>query len=180
MIAEFQNTLAGSRWRRRAERNKRAADEDFDAEEHEALKEEQAAEDEVFDQPAECVGSLLRSLHAPVLPALEPLLQEFVAPMLAPIDPRRSDASPSASSMTSWNTRAGTAAEPQIPLVALVGPCLAGCRDADADVRQASVYGVGVMAQALGAAFTPHVPARPASGGAVGEGRRARARATLE
>ena len=28
---------------------------------------------------------------------------------------------------------------------------LAGCRDADADVRQASVYGVGVMAQALGA-----------------------------
>ena len=32
-------------------------------------------------------------------------------------------------------------------------------RDADADVRQASVYGVGVMAQALGAAFTPHVPA---------------------
>jgi len=27
---------------------------------------------------------LLRSLHAPVLPTLEPLLAEYVAPMLAP------------------------------------------------------------------------------------------------
>ena len=103
MIAEFQNTLKQS-LARRAERNKRAADEDFDAEEHEALKEEQAAEDEVFDQFAECVGSLLRSLHAPVLPALEPLLQSSSPPCSPRIDPRRSDASPSASSMTSWNT----------------------------------------------------------------------------
>ena len=39
------------------------------------------------------------------------------------------------------------------------GPCLAGCTDADADVRQASVYGVGVMAEKLGQAFAPHVPA---------------------
>ena len=33
---------------------------------------------EVFDQFAECIGSLLRSLHAPVLPTLEPLLVQFV------------------------------------------------------------------------------------------------------
>lgn len=69
---------------RRAERNQRAETEDFDGEELEALNDEQAAEDEVFDQFAECVGSLLRSLHAPVLPTLEPLLVQYVAPMLAP------------------------------------------------------------------------------------------------
>jgi hypothetical protein len=37
-----------------------------------------------FDQFAECVGSLLRSLGARVLPALEPLLATYVAPMLSP------------------------------------------------------------------------------------------------
>ena len=165
MIAEFQNTLKQS-LARRAERNKRAADEDFDAEEHEALKEEQAAEDEVFDQFAECVGSLLRSLHAPVLPALEPLLQEFVAPMLAP------DRSPEERRIAicvfdDVMEHASDGGASLRYLEGFVGPCLAGCRDADADVRQASVYGVGVMAQALGAAFTPHVPASLAALAAV-------------
>lgn len=37
-----------------------------------------------------------------------------------------------------------------------IGPCLAGCADADCDVRQAAVYGVGVMAQNLGNSFSPH------------------------
>ena len=37
-----------------------------------------------------------------------------------------------------------------------IGPCLAGCADADCDVRQAAVYGVGVMAQNLGQSFNPH------------------------
>jgi hypothetical protein len=83
MIEQFQKTLTGS-LERRAERNKRANTEDFDGEEMEALKDEQAAEDEVFDQFAECVGSLLRSLGARVLPALEPLLATYVAPMLSP------------------------------------------------------------------------------------------------
>ena len=165
MIAEFQNTLKQS-LARRAERNKRAADEDFDAEEHEALKEEQAAEDEVFDQFAECVGSLLRSLHAPVLPALEPLLQEFVAPMLA------RDRSPEERRIAicvfdDVMEHASDGGASLRYLEGFVGPCLAGCRDADADVRQASVYGVGVMAQALGAAFTPHVPASLAALAAV-------------
>ena len=38
-----------------------------------------------------------------------------------------------------------------------IAPCFSGCGDADCDVRQASVYGVGVMAQNLGQAFLPHV-----------------------
>lgn len=37
-----------------------------------------------------------------------------------------------------------------------IGPCFAGCADADCDVRQAAAYGVGVMAQTLGRSFAPH------------------------
>ena len=156
MIEEFQNTLAAS-LERRSERNKRAADEDFDAEEHEALKEEQAAEDEVFDQFAECVGSVLRELKAPVLPALEPLLARFVAPMLAP------DKSPEERRIAicvfdDVMEHASEGGASVRYLDGFAGPCFAGCADPDADVRQASVYGVGVMAQRLGQHFTPHVP----------------------
>ena len=156
MIAEFQKTLQRS-LERRAERGKRANDEDFDAEEHEALRDEQAAEDEVFDQFAECVGSLLRSLKAPVLPTIEPLLAQYVAPMLAP------DRSPEERriAVCVFDDVFEHASENGASLRyldAFVGPCLAGCADPDADVRQASVYGVGVMAAAVGAAFAPHVP----------------------
>ena len=157
MIEEFQATLKGS-LERRAERNKRATTEDFDAEEMDALTDEQAAEDEVFDQFAECVGSLLRSLHAPVLPALEPLLAQFVAPMLA------ADRSPEERRIAicvfdDVMEHASDGGAALRYLDGFAGPCLAGCTDADADVRQASVYGVGVMAEKLGAAFAPHVPA---------------------
>jgi hypothetical protein len=157
MIEEFQSTLKGS-LERRAERNKRAGTEDFDAEEMEALTDEQAAEDEVFDQFAECVGSLLRSLHAPVLPALEPLLAQFVAPMLGP------DRSPEERRIAicvfdDVMEHASDGGASLRYLDGFAGPCLAGCTDADADVRQASVYGVGVMAEKLGQAFAPHVPA---------------------
>ena len=156
MIAEFQKTLQRS-LERRAERNKRADDEDFDAEEHEALRDEQAAEDEVFDQFAECVGSLLRSLKAPVLPTIEPLLAQYVAPMLS------TDRSPEERriAVCVFDDVFEHASENGASLRyldAFVGPCLAGCDDADADVRQASVYGVGVMAAAVGQAFEPHVP----------------------
>ena len=156
MIAEFQKTLQRS-LERRAERNKRADAEDFDAEEHEALRDEQAAEDEVFDQFAECVGSLLRSLKAPVLPTIEPLLAQYVAPMLS------TDRSPEERriAVCVFDDVFEHASENGASLRyldAFVGPCLAGCDDADADVRQASVYGVGVMAAAVGQAFAPHVP----------------------
>lgn len=156
MIEQFQKTLSNS-LERRHERNKRAVDENFDAEEHEALQDEQAAEDEVFDQFAECVGSLLRSLKAPVLPLIEPLLAQYVAPMLLP------DRSPEERriAVCVFDDVFEHASEGGASLRYLdgfVGPCLAGCDDSDVDVRQASVYGVGVMAVGAGAAFAPHVP----------------------
>ena len=49
MLETFEEILTES-LDRRAERNKRATTEDFDEEEMEALEDEQAAEDEVFDQ----------------------------------------------------------------------------------------------------------------------------------
>jgi len=156
MIEQFQKTLSNS-LERRAERNKRANDEDFDAEEHEALQDEQAAEDEVFDQFAECVGSLLRSLNAPVLPLIEPLLAQYVAPMLSP------DRSPEERRIAVCvfddvfeHASAGGASLRYLD--GFVGPCFAGCDDPDCDVRQASVYGVGVMAAAVGTHFANHVP----------------------
>jgi hypothetical protein len=156
MIEEFQNTLAASLERRKA-RNKRAENEDFDAEEHEALKEEQAAEDEVFDQFAECVGSVLRELKAPILPALDPLLARFVAPMLAP-DKSPEERRIAVCVFDDVMEHASENGASVRYLDGFVGPCFAGCADPDADVRQASVYGVGVMAQRLGQHFTPHVP----------------------
>ena len=70
MLETFKVLLTES-LERRAERNKRAGTDDFDEEEMQALEEEQEAEDEVFDQFAECVGSLLKSFHGAILPSLQ-------------------------------------------------------------------------------------------------------------
>ena len=155
MISEFEKTLKTS-LERRAERNKRAETEDFDGEEMEALNDEQAAEDEVFDQFAECIGSLLRSLKAPVLPALEPLLVNYVAPML---DPNRSPEERRIAICVFDDVfeHASDGGASLKFLNGFIGPCLAGCQDSDCDVRQAAVYGVGVMAAALGQSFVPHI-----------------------
>jgi len=156
MIEEFKLTLKRS-LDRRAQRNERAQTEDFDGEEMEALKEEQAAEDEVFDQFAECIGSLLRAFHSAILPALEPLLAEYVAPMLAPgKSPEERRIAICVFDDVMEHASDGGASLKYLD--GFVGPVLAGCTDADCDVRQASVYGVGVMAQQLGPNFTKHVP----------------------
>ena len=46
------------------------------------VQEEQSQEDEVFDQFAECVGSLLKSFHGAILPSLQKLITTYVVPML--------------------------------------------------------------------------------------------------
>ena len=83
MLETFEEILTES-LERRAERNKRASTEDFDEEEMEALEDEQAAEDEVFDQFAECIGTLLKSFKSNILADIEQLLQSKIAPMFAP------------------------------------------------------------------------------------------------
>jgi len=155
MLDTFKVLLTKS-LERRADRNKRAGTDDFDEEEMHALQEEQEAEDEVFDQFAECVGALLKAFHSAILPALEPLLG-FIVPLLdknrSPSERRIAicvfdDIFEYASGGAALNYLAG-----------FVTPCVEGCMDSDADVRQASVYGVGVLAEHCGQRFSQYVPA---------------------
>jgi importin-5 len=154
MLETFKVLLTES-LERRAERNKRAGTDDFDEEEMQALEEEQTAEDEVFDQFAECVGSLLKAFHSAILPALEPLLG-FIVPLL---DKKRSPAERRIAicvfdDIFEHASDGGAAIK---YLEGFVTPCIEGCTDADADVRQASVYGVGVMAEHCGMSFSNYV-----------------------
>jgi len=66
----------------------RAGAEDFDDEEREALEEENAAEDELFDQIQECISSLLKTFKAAFLPYLDSLMP-LVCPGPGPEEPRR-------------------------------------------------------------------------------------------
>jgi len=154
MLQTFKVLLTES-LERRAERNKRAGTDDFDEEELHALQEEQEAEDDVFDQFAECVGSLLKSFHSAILPSLEPLLA-FIVPLL---DKSRTPAERRIAicvfdDIFEHASDGGAALK---YLDGFVGPCIEGCTDNDADVRQASVYGVGVMSEHCGQRFAPHV-----------------------
>ena len=154
MLETFKVLLTES-LERRAERNKRAGTDDFDEEEMQALEEEQEAEDEVFDQFAECVGSLLKSFHGAILPSLQPLLS-FIVPLL---DKNRS-AAERRIAICVFDDIFEHASDDGAALQYLEGfvvPCIAGCGDNDADVRQASVYGIGVMAEHCGDKFAPHV-----------------------
>ena len=83
MIEEFQNTLAAS-LERRSERNKRAADEDFDAEAHEALKEEQAAEDACSTSSRSARRARFGSSRRPFCPRSRAARARSSRPCLAP------------------------------------------------------------------------------------------------
>ena len=125
---------------RRQRRNERALHEDFDEEEMEALEEEQAAEDEVFDQFSECVGTLLKSFKSNILADIEPLLQSKIAPMFVP----ERSAEERRIAICIFDDVFEHASQGGATLRYLPGfsdACVRGSSDADADVRQASVYG---------------------------------------
>jgi hypothetical protein len=139
MLETFEEILTES-LERRAERNKRASTEDFDEEEMEALEDEQAAEDEVFDQFAECIGTLLKSFKSNILADIEPLLQSKIAPMFAP----ERSAEERRIAICIFDDVFEHASEGGATMKYLPGfadACVRGSADADSDVRQASVYG---------------------------------------
>lgn len=136
---------------RRQERLKRQNTEDFDAEELEALEEENQAEEELFDQVATCLGTFLKKFGDTVLPYVETIMPQ-IAPLL---DKGRSaeerriavcvvddllDHSP-----------AGRAKHAQQVYPIL----LEACGAADPDLRQCSVYGLGVLAAKAPELFKP-------------------------
>lgn len=62
-------------------RTQRAAAEDFDEEEQEALEAENEAEEELYDQVGSCLGSFLKSFGDAALPYVESLMPS-IAPLL--------------------------------------------------------------------------------------------------
>lgn len=70
---------------RRAERLKRQENEDFDEEEAEAIKEENELEEELFQQVANAVGSMLKNYKDPIMPLVENILVRFY-PMLDKVE----------------------------------------------------------------------------------------------
>lgn len=106
----------------------------------EALEDEQAAEDEVFDQFAECIGTLLKSFKSNILADIEPLLQSKIAPMFAP----ERSAEERRIAICIFDDVFEHASEGGATMKYLPGfadACVRGSADADSDVRQASVYG---------------------------------------
>ena len=98
----------------------------------------------------------MKSFHSAILPSLEPLLA-FIVPLL---DKNRSPAERRIAicvfdDIFEHASDGGGALK---YLDGFVSPCIAGCTDNDADVRQASVYGVGVMSEHCGQSFNAHVP----------------------
>ncbi|KAG0582851.1 hypothetical protein M758_3G093200 [Ceratodon purpureus] len=152
MVEQFKQVITASVTRKR-ERAERTQTEDFDAEEGELLEEENEQEEEVFEQVGECLGSLIKTFKTAFLPYFEELIP-YITPMLG------KDRSPDERRVAicvfdDVAEQCGDAAikyyEGFLPFL------LEACNDASADVRQASVYGIGVCAEFGGAAFKPVV-----------------------
>ncbi|KAL2633872.1 hypothetical protein R1flu_005351 [Riccia fluitans] len=152
MVEEFKQviTASGSRKKERAERTKT---EDFDAEEGELLEEENEQEEEVFDQVGECLGTLTKTFKNLFLPYFEELIV-YITPMLG------KDRSPEEKrvAICIFDDVAEQCREAAIKYYDTFLPFLLdACTDANPDVRQASVYGIGVCAEYGGASFKPVV-----------------------
>lgn len=136
---------------RRQQRLKRTKTEDFDAEELEALEEENQAEEELFDQVATCLGTFLKKFNDAVLPYVETIMPQ-IAPLL---DKGRSSEDRRIAVCVVddllEHSPAGRAKYSQqvVPLL------LEACGAQDADLRQCSVYGLGVLASKSPELFKP-------------------------
>ncbi|KAI5084377.1 hypothetical protein GOP47_0000546 [Adiantum capillus-veneris] len=152
MVDEFKQAITASCTRKR-ERAERTKTEDFDAEEGELLQEENAQEEEVFDQIGECLGTLIKTFKAPFLPFFEELIP-FITPMLG------KDRTPEERRIAicifddvaeQCQSSACKYYDTFLPFL------LEASTDADPDVRQAAVYGIGVCAEFGGTKFQPVV-----------------------
>ncbi|KAH7296218.1 hypothetical protein KP509_26G014000 [Ceratopteris richardii] len=152
IVDEFKQAITASSTRKR-KRAERAKTEDFDAEEGELLQEENAQEEEVFDQIGECLGTLIKTFKDPFLPFFEELVP-FITPMLGndrTLEERRI-------AICIFDDVAEQCKSSACKYYATFLPfLLEASTDADPDVRQAAVYGIGVCAEFGGATFQPVV-----------------------
>ncbi|KAH7435426.1 hypothetical protein KP509_06G064500 [Ceratopteris richardii] len=152
MVDEFKQVLTASDTRKK-ERLERSRTEDFDEEENEIVQEENEQEEEVFEQFGECLGTLLKTFKSSFLTLFEELLP-FITPMLA------KDRSPEDRRIAICifddvaEQCQGAAAKYYDIFLPYV---LDAATDANNDVRQAAVYGIGVCAEFGGSNFKPLV-----------------------
>ncbi|KAI5065336.1 hypothetical protein GOP47_0020031 [Adiantum capillus-veneris] len=148
MVDEFKQVLTASGTRKK-ERAERSHTEDFDAEESEIVQEENEQEEEIFEQFGECIGTLLKTFKANFLPLFEELLP-FITPMLG------RDHSPEERRIAICifddvaEQCQGVATKYYDTFLPFL---LEAATDADNDVRQAAVYGIGVCAEFGGSDF---------------------------
>ncbi|ONK65481.1 uncharacterized protein A4U43_C07F37550 [Asparagus officinalis] len=127
--------------------------EDFDAEEGELLKEENEQEEEVFDQVGDCLGTLIKTFKASFLPFFDEL-SVYITPMWGKdktTEERRI-------AICIFDDVAEQCREAALKYYDTFVPfLLEACNDANPDVRQAAVYGIGVCAEFGGSVFRPLV-----------------------
>ncbi|KAH7315386.1 hypothetical protein KP509_21G047300 [Ceratopteris richardii] len=152
MVDEFKQAITAINTRKR-ERAERAKTEDFGPEEGEILLEENALEEEIFDQIGECVSTLVKTFKAPFLPFFEELIP-FITPMLGDdhtAEERRISICIFDDVAEQCQGSACKYYDTFLPFL------LEASVDADPDVRQPAVYGIGVCAQFGGVTFRPFV-----------------------
>uniref|UniRef100_A0A7R9V0M6 TOG domain-containing protein n=1 Tax=Chlamydomonas euryale TaxID=1486919 RepID=A0A7R9V0M6_9CHLO len=137
---------------RRQERLKRQGTEDFDEEELEALEEENQAEEELFDQVATCLGTFLKKFGDAVLPYVERVMGQ-IAPLL---DKGRSHEERRIAVCVVDDLLEHSPAGRAKYAAQVVPMLLESCAAADADLRQCSVYGLGVLASKSPELFRPY------------------------
>eukprot|EP00884_Botryococcus_braunii_P020479 jgi/Botrbrau1/7114/Bobra.0165s0131.1 len=134
---------------RRTHRLKRQQAEDFDEEEAEALQEENEEEEELLDGLAACLTAVLRNYGDSAL-----YLMDYLMPKLGSLlDASRSSEERRVGICIVDDILEHSAACSQKYMGHLVEVLVQGCRDPDANLRQCSVYGLGVLAQHRPEAF---------------------------
>lgn len=152
IVDEIKHVITASTTRKK-ERAERTKAEDFDAEEGELLKEENEQEEEVFDQVGDCLGTLIKTFKASFLPFFDEL-SVYITPMWG----KDKTAEERRIAICIFDDVAEQCHEAALKYYDTYLPfLLEACNDANPDVRQAAVYGIGVCAEFGGSVFRPLV-----------------------
>ncbi|KAI3412406.1 TOG domain-containing protein [Psidium guajava] len=152
IVKEIKQVITASSSRKR-ERAERAKAEDFDAEEGELLKEENEAEEEVFEQVGEILGTMVKTFKASFLPFFDEL-SSYLTPMWG----KDKTAEERRIAICIFDDVAEQCRETALKYYDTYLPfLLEACNDENPDVRQAAVYGLGVCAEFGSSVFKPLV-----------------------
>ncbi|KAL5767885.1 hypothetical protein ACOSP7_014471 [Xanthoceras sorbifolium] len=152
IVNEIKQMMTASSSRKQ-ERADRAKAEDFDAEEGEMLKEENELEEEVFDKVGDCLATLIKTFKASFLGFFDEL-SSYLTPMWGKdrtAEERRIAICIFDDVVEHCREAALKYYDTYLPFL------LEACNDANPDVRQSAVYGIGVCAEFGGSVFKPLV-----------------------